>query len=165
MIAIKEENIIILNAQALHNMRLWSIHPGYMDAKGLVALWRESLLAKHVLEGKTRGYKNHPQLTRFKRSSQPLDSINSYLAVIHQEAANRQYNFDTQKIDWSFLPASLPVTKGQLLYESAHFLNKIKIRDSKKYEELKTLSSLDLHPLFYLVDGDREEWEIIKPRG
>jgi len=38
-------------------MRLWTIHPKYLDAKGLVALWRETLLAKHVLEGKTPGYK------------------------------------------------------------------------------------------------------------
>jgi hypothetical protein len=113
-------------------MRLWSIHPKYMDAKGLVALWRETLLAKHVLEGKTKGYKNHPQLNRFKKSGKPLDSINGYLAVIHQEALGRQYNFNKQKVDWNFLPASLPVTKGQLQYESVHFLNKIKVRDPKK---------------------------------
>jgi hypothetical protein len=108
-------------------MRLWSIHPKYLDAKGLVALWRETLLAKHVLEGKTKGYKNHPQLNRFKKSENPLDSINSYLAVIHQEAQSRQYNFDKQKVDWNFRPASLQVTKGQIEYESHHFLSKIKI--------------------------------------
>jgi hypothetical protein len=47
-------------------MRIWSIHPKYLDIKGLVALWREALLAKHVLEGRTKGYRNHPQLDRFK---------------------------------------------------------------------------------------------------
>jgi len=47
--------------QAFPDMRIWSIHPKYLDAKGLVALWRETLLAKHVLEGKTKGYTNHPQ--------------------------------------------------------------------------------------------------------
>ncbi|WP_368086417.1 pyrimidine dimer DNA glycosylase/endonuclease V [Nitrosomonas sp. Nm34] len=26
-------------------MRLWSIHPKYLDAKGLLALWREGLQA------------------------------------------------------------------------------------------------------------------------
>jgi len=146
-------------------MRLWSIHPKYLDAKGLVALWRETLLAKHVLEGKTKGYKNHPQLNRFKKSKKPLDSINSYLAVIHQEALNRQYNFDKQKVDWNFLPASLSVTKGQLQYESVHFLSKVKVRDPKKYKELKTLLSFDPHPLFNLIDGDTEDWEIITPRN
>jgi carboxyl-terminal processing protease len=29
-------------------MRLWSLHPKYLDAQGLVALWREALLAKAV---------------------------------------------------------------------------------------------------------------------
>ena len=145
-------------------MRLWSIHPKYLDARGLVALWRETLLAKHVLEGKTKGYKNHPQLYRFKKSKKPLDSINCYLSVIHQEALRRQYNFDKQKIDWSFLPASLSVTKGQLQYESVHLLSKIKRRDPKKYKELKTLSSFDPHPIFNLVDGNTEDWEIITSR-
>jgi hypothetical protein len=147
--------------QTLSNMRIWSIHPKYLDPSGLVALWRESLLAKHVLEGKTKGYKNHPQLNRFRKSQNPLDAINSYLAAIHQEAVSRQYNFDKQKVDWSFLPASLPVTKGQLQYETHHFLNKIKRRAPKKYKELKGLLSFDPHPLFILIDGEREDWEIV----
>jgi hypothetical protein len=145
-------------------MRLWSIHPKYLDTRGLVALWREALLAKHVLEGRTKGYTNHPQLNRFKKSHKPLDCINSYLAVVHQEALNRQYNFDKQKVDWSFLPSCLTVTKGQLHYESVHFLNKIKLRDPDKYEELRNLLCFDPHPLFNLIDGDTEPWEIITPR-
>ena len=52
-------------------MRIWSLHPKYLDTKGLVALWRETLLAKHVLEGKTKGYRNHPQLDRFKKAQNP----------------------------------------------------------------------------------------------
>ena len=43
-------------------MRLWSIHPRYLDSMGLVALWREALLAQAVLRGETKGYKFHPQL-------------------------------------------------------------------------------------------------------
>ena len=132
-----------------------------MDPKGLVALWRETLLAKHVLEGKTKGYKNHSQLNRFKKSIKPLDSINSYLAVIYEEALNRKYNFDRQKVDWGFHPASLQVTKGQLQYESVHFLSKIKLRDPERYDELKTVLFFDPHPLFNVIDGDTEEWEII----
>ncbi len=142
-------------------MRLWSIHPKYLDSKGLVALWRESLLAKHVLEGKTKGYKNHPQLNRFKKSKEPLDAINNYLAVVYQEALSRQYNFDKQKLDWNFLPASLPVTNGQLKYESLHFLTKVKTRDPKKYKDLKKLLSFEPHPLFNIIEGEREDWEIV----
>ena len=47
-------------------MRLWTLHPKYLDARGLVALWRESLLAQAVLAGRTRGYRSHPQLERFR---------------------------------------------------------------------------------------------------
>lgn len=46
-------------------MRIWSVHPSLLDAKGLVACWRETLLAQKVLQGLTKGYKNHPQLDRF----------------------------------------------------------------------------------------------------
>jgi len=66
-------------------MRIWSIHPKYLDTKGLVALWRENLLAKNVLEHNTRGYKNHPQLIRSKNSGTPLQAINHYLAAVYQE--------------------------------------------------------------------------------
>lgn len=38
-------------------MRLWTLHPKYLDPKGLVALWRETLLAQRVLAGRTRGYR------------------------------------------------------------------------------------------------------------
>jgi hypothetical protein len=144
-------------------MRIWSIHPKYLDQKGLVALWRESLLAKHVLEGKTKGYKNHPQLNRFKRSKKPLDAINNYLASVYKEAVSRQYNFDKQKVDWRFHPVSLPVTRGQIKYESVHFLSKIKTRDPKRYKDLKSLLSFEPHPLFNLIEGEREDWEIVPP--
>ncbi len=141
-------------------MRIWSIHPKYLDPKGLVALWREALLAKHVLEGKTKGYKNHPQLNRFKSSRKPIDAINSYLAIVHQEATSRTYNFDKQKVDWNFCPTTLSVTKGQLSYEVTHLLNKLKIRDLKKYQELKNKIFFEPHPLFNLIDGNIEDWEI-----
>lgn len=142
-------------------MRIWSVHPKYLDAKGLVALWRETLLAKHVLEGKTKGYKNHPQLNRFKNSERAVDAINNYLAIVHREATNRQYNFDDKKINRDFSPASLSVTKGQLNYEATHLLNKLKTRDPKKYQDLKNLKSFEPHPLFNLIEGDIEDWEII----
>src|SRR5580765_3188700 len=112
-------------------MRIWSLHPKYLDTKGLVALWRETLLAKHVLEGKTRGYKNHPQLARFKKSKKPLETINQYLAGVFVEASSRNYNFDKTKIDWNFKSAKLKVTSGQVDYEIKHLLNKLSQRDLK----------------------------------
>lgn len=141
-------------------MRLWSLHPKYLDSKGLVALWRESLLAKHVLEGKTKGYKNHPQLDRFKKAKRPIDTINQYLSEINAEASARNYNFDKQKINWNFKKDKLTVTSGQLNYEVNHLLNKLKARDHKKFKELKRKSTIECHPLFKLVNGDIEKWEI-----
>jgi hypothetical protein len=70
-------------------MRLWSLHPSYLDAKGLVALWREGLLARKVLLGHTRGYRQHPQLTRFKAHADPIRAIDGYLWFVHDESRKR----------------------------------------------------------------------------
>ncbi len=143
-------------------MRIWSIHPEHLDAKGLVALWRESLLAKHVLEGNTRGYNNHPQLLRFKTVKDPLSCINQYLSSVYHEAVKRGYDFDKNKINWDFIPVSLTVTKGQIEFEKKHLLNKLLIRDKNKYCEVNNQAELKVHPLFHVIDGKIEDWEIIK---
>jgi hypothetical protein len=140
-------------------MRIWSLHPKYLDAKGLVALWRETLLAKKVLQGKTKGYKNHPQLERFKKSSKPLDSINFYLSVVHKEAENRNYNFDRKKINWNFNRVTLKVTTGQLHSEVKHLMKKLRKRDPKKFRKLKIVKSFKPHPFFKIVKGEVEDWE------
>lgn len=142
-------------------MRIWSLHPKYLDSKGLVALWRETLLAKHVLEGKTKGYKNHPQLTRFKAVKSPVEVINQYLSEIYIEASGRNFNFDKQKINLDFKKVKLNVTVGQLNYEVSHLRNKLQTRDIIKFEELNTITFFEPHPLFQLVDGAVEDWEII----
>ena len=142
-------------------MRIWSLHPKYLDTKGLVALWREALLAKHVLEGRTKGYKNHPQLTRFKASATPIETINQYLAEIYKEASARDYNFDKEKINWNFKIRKLSVTTKQLNYEIDHLLNKLKQRDIGKYSELKLKDTFETHPLFELIEGEIEKWEIL----
>ncbi|MBN1694988.1 hypothetical protein JW879_06280 [candidate division WOR-3 bacterium] len=142
-------------------MRIWSLHPKYLDNQGLLALWRETLLAKKVLEGKTKGYKNHPQLERFKKARNPSDSINQYLATVYQESVKRGYNFNKGKIKWNFKPFKLNVKSGQLNYEKNHLLKKLKMRDIVRYKELKKKTNFEPHPLFKVVEGDIEEWEII----
>lgn len=144
-------------------MRIWSIHPKYLDTKGLVALWRETLLAKHVLEGKTKGYKNHPQLNRFKETDNPVACINQYLSFVYHEAVKRHYNFSKEKINWDFKGVTLTVTRGQLDYETEHLLNKLKTRDELKYKELTEIDIPEPHPLFIVVEGEIEAWEIINP--
>lgn len=152
-------------------MRIWSLHPKYLDQKGLTACWRETLLAKHVLENKTKGYKNHPQLDRFKSYSDPLFAINFYLSEIYKEAKNRNYNYSIEKFDNKFLEKSfklkssekIGVTDGQISYELAHLYNKLKIRDQKKLKENKGVilkdKNITPHPLFKIKGGDVERWE------
>jgi hypothetical protein len=141
-------------------MRIWSLHPSYLDAKGLVALWRETLLAKHVLEDRTKGYRNHPQLTRFKACIDPLSGINHYLAVVYEEAQNRGYAFDKNKIEWGYSPCNLLVTNGQIKYEMSHLLNKLNARDPQRFLQLKNKRKLLPHPIFTIIDGEIEKWEI-----
>jgi hypothetical protein len=140
-------------------MRIWSLHPKYLDTKGLVALWREALLAKHVLEGKTKGYKHHPQLDRFKRLNKPAEAINQYLSVVYAEASSRGYNFDKKKIDWNFKSFQTTVNKEQVEYETAHLLKKLKLRDKEKFKAVNMQTSYDLHPMFTVIEGKIEDWE------
>ena len=142
-------------------MRIWSLHPKYLDVKGLVALWRETLLAKHVLEGRTKGYRNHPQLDRFKQVQNPNYAINQYLAVVFDEACARGYNFDKEKINWDFEPMIMVVTTGQIKYETAHLLDKLKTRDKERFKELNKLNKFQPHPMFKTVTGKVERWEIL----
>ncbi len=143
-------------------MRLWSLHPKYLDRIGLLALWRETLLAKKVLAGRTKGYRNHPQLERFKKTGTPLDCIDQYLMAVYEESVKRGYKFDRNKINWNFKPTILTVTSGQLDYEKVHLLNKLKMRNLQKYNELLTETRFGPHPLFKVIEGDIEEWEIIE---
>jgi len=140
-------------------MRLWSVHPKYLDARGLVALWREALLAKKVLEGKTRGYRHHPQLIRFKQEKNPRASISAYLLHIHKEATSRGYHFDARKIGRIRRTKSIPVTVGQRNYEWRHLKAKLRMRDKNKYRELLGIRTRRLHPSFRLVQGGVEVWE------
>jgi hypothetical protein len=142
-------------------MRIWSLHPKYLDTKGLVALWRETLLAKNVLEGNTKGYKNHPQLTRFKNSGNALGCINLYLKVVYEESLRRGYRFDNNKFDDNIKPVTLTVTSGQVKYETEHLLKKLKTRDPEIYSSFLKETNIETHPLFKIIDGDVEEWEKI----
>ncbi len=140
-------------------MRLWSIHPEYLDAKGLVALWREGLLAQKVLLGETSGYKNHPQLIRFKYLDNPLGAIASYLRGVEREAVKRGYHFNSNKIINRRIQTRMLVSSGQLEYEFEHLLGKLKTRDPNIYTQLKKIEVIKSHPLFERIKGGVEEWE------
>ena len=114
-------------------MRLWSLHPKYLDQKGIVAVWREGLLAKKVLEGNTKGYKNHSQLIRFKALADPLSAINSYLVGIYRESVIRGYEFDVSKVGATVFQQDIIETSGQLNYEMEHLLNKLRMRPKEAH--------------------------------
>lgn len=120
-------------------MRLWSVHPRYLDRQGLTAAWREALLAQAVLAGRTKGYTRHPQLVRFRATPHPHATIGAFLAGIQDEANARGYSFDRTRINhpptsgagrtpaasWS---GAVPVSQGQLAHEWAHLMTKLAVR-------------------------------------
>ncbi len=142
-------------------MRLWSLHPKYLDPKGLVALWREGLLAQAVLVGKTIGYKHHPQLVRFLQSPSPRKYIVAYLRLIYDEGICRGYHFDEKKIGRGSTMKPLLVTRGQIEYEWLHLTNKLKTRAPSWLNHIETVKHPESHPLFRIVAGDVSEWELV----
>ena len=145
-------------------MRLWSIHPRYLDVKGLLALWREGLLAQKVLEGKTRGYTRHPQLERFRESGDPLGMIGQYLEAIKEESVLRGYHFDGSKIlrRREKKKRIIRVARGQLAYEWALLKKKVSRRDRTKYRELRKILHPRPHPRFIKIEGGIASWERVR---
>jgi hypothetical protein len=140
-------------------MRLWTLHPKYLDRQGLVALWREALLAQAVLRGRTRGYRHHPQLERFKAHATPRSAINAYLAAVHAESQRRGYSFDPGKVGPVRSPSRLAATSGQLAHEWQHLLRKLRVRNPPIYRCWRGLASPEPHPLFGIVPGPVASWE------
>lgn len=140
-------------------MRLWSLHPKYLDSKGLVAVWREGLLAQAVLRGHTRGYRHHPQLTRFSQHPQPLTLISSYLHAIYCEAKARGYTFDRSKLRVARKKLLLPVSRAQVRHEWRHLLGKLRRRSPHDWRSCAKISNPRVHPLFRVRPGPVEPWE------
>jgi hypothetical protein len=141
------------------------LDPKYLDTQGLLALWREALLAQKVLRGKTVGYKHHPQLERFKRHPHPKEAIAAYLLTVWQEARLRGYGFDKEKIGVRQAARKIPVTSGQLDYEMKWLGAKLKRRSLRKYREMVLVKKIRQNPFFRVVSGPVEKWERITPRA
>lgn len=143
-------------------MRLWSIHPKYLDSKGLIAVWREGLLAQKVLKGETRGYRKHPQLTRFKSKRDPIAAIGRYLYYIYKESLKRGYSFNLGKIENPKSRTRMDVNSGQVAYERRHLFTKLQLRDRALFSKVRIIMELDVHPFFRVVKGEIEDWEVGK---
>lgn len=166
-------------------MRLWSLHPRYLDRQGLTGGWREALLAQAVLADRTKGYRSHPQLVRFRAHPDPAAAVGAFLLVMAEEATERGYSFDRTRIDQPGHPASgpsnpgpdhdagrglpadgtfpgvprIPVAEGQVAYEWQHLLAKLGQRSPERLEGLVGITVPEVHPLFEVVPGPVESWE------
>jgi hypothetical protein len=140
-------------------MRLWTLHPKYLDPKGLVALWREARLAQAALKGRTVGYRHHPQLRRFRSHAEPLAAIATYLRAVHAEAIARSYRFGGAKISRRRTKVRLAETSGQLDYEWRRLQEKLRTRSPDWLRQWKTVAAPEQHPLFRLVPGAVRDWE------
>jgi hypothetical protein len=140
-------------------MRLWTLHPQYLDSKGLVAAWREALLAQKVLAGGTKGYRHHPQLHRFQSHPEPRAAIAAFLRAIADEAVHRGYQFDTGKISCATRSVQIPETKGQLLFEWKHLQAKLATRAPAIAERWRTVSAPQPNPVFRIFAGGVRRWE------
>lgn len=142
-------------------MRIWSLHPRYLDRQGLVACWREALLAQAVLAGRTSGYLNHPQLRRFRAAPDPMESIGSYLHALLLEAEVRGHAFDPSRIDRGEArqEQALSVTTGQLSTEWSHLSVKMSVRSPDTLALWDAVSVPEPHPLFHVIDGPVASWE------
>lgn len=145
-------------------MRLWTIHPSYLDEQGLKALWREGLMAKKSLSGITRVNRNHPQLNRFQNNSQPLKAINCYLNLVWIEANSRGYVFDNKNIPPIKVEDVEPivVTNGQVHHEFNLLKKTFKKTSIDSFEKIKDVEKINVFSIFKQTPGSVEPWENIK---
>ncbi len=143
-------------------MRLWSLHPKYLDRAGLIAAWREGLLAKKVLDGQTKGYTRHPQLLRFQECSDTELAIDEYLHVICDEAETRHYAFNRSKLSKRKSCGQIVITDGQLAYEWQHLRTKLQQRAPEAYKFWLAETVCQPHPLFTVKKGGIAPWERLK---
>jgi hypothetical protein len=140
-------------------VRLWSLHPQYLDSKGLVALWREALLAQAVLSGLTRGYTRHPQLERFREVPDSRAMIAAYLREVACEAGRRGYRFDRSRIMAKGDAGPVAVSDGQLHFEWRHLQSKLLVRDPDRHERHRRIDEPLPHPMFTVIAGPIASWE------
>lgn len=144
-------------------MRLWSLHPKHLDPKGLVALWREALLAQAVLRGATKGYRRHPQIERFRAQASPVGFIAQYLRAVHAESIERGYRFDGGRIAPDGAAGWIEVPRGQIEFEWEHLRRKLDARAPKWRDAETTAAPVLPHPLFRVVPGGIADWERTAP--
>lgn len=93
-------------------------------------------------------------------SPDPVAAIGAYLREIYQESVRRAYRFNVDKISLAESNSSILCTRGQLLYEWEHLLEKLSQRDVNRYRAMNAIREPEPHPLFQIIEGEIEAWEI-----
>lgn len=141
-------------------VRIWSLHPKYLDRQGLTACWRETLLAQAVLAERTRGYRSHPQLERFRKHRDPIGAVGWYLHGIADEADARGYHYDRDRVDRSPSHVSpIVVTTDQLDLEWWWLRSKLAARSPAILDQWADVARPAPHRSFELIDGPVAAWE------
>lgn len=147
-------------------MRLWSLHPSFLDRQGLLGQWREAIQAKNALLNP-----DHPsniwharQLQRFKESPAPMRNIAIFLHVVADEMILRGYHPNVSLIPYypEKIPHYISVTSGQVDYEIKFLQAKLEKRNPTFLPRLWNIRLLmfnQLNPVFKEVGGDIEPWE------
>lgn len=143
-------------------MRIWTIHPKYLDGIGLVSAWREGIGARNIIAENKIGYSRHPQLDRFRSKS--VDFLNAYLYFLNEEAEKRGYKFDKSKIaSFSLKGDRIPVNKGQVEYEFKLLQHKLSVRNKEVYAVNKKVRNIQVIPIYRILPSSKiEDWERIK---
>ena len=126
-----------------------------------MAAWREALLAKAVLQNRTRGYRAHPQLIRFREHPRPIGAINTSLAGLLAEGARRGYRFDARKLRGPRTRVPIAVTDGQIRFEWTHLLRKLRVRAPDHYRAARR-ETPQVHVLFAVTAGPVASWEAVR---
>ena len=140
--------------------RIWSLHPKYLDGIEIFFLWRNCIMAKKILDGTEKVNRKFPHLARFESSSNPIGAINIYLSEVYKIASTHGKNFKLDKFDDSFKDISLNVTKGQMEYEVELFKKKLRNRSSDTNALIFKIKIIEPNPLFKVVEGNKEAWDI-----
>ena len=149
-------------------MRIWTLHPRFLDRQGLLGQWREALQAKNALldPHHSSNVCHERQLRRFKAAKiQALSCMGVYLHAVADEMILRGYKPNVSLIPYYVgTPSLIPVTQGQVNFEIAHLMAKLTERDPSRLlplSKIRVLMSNQLNPIFKEVGGDIESWEKI----
>lgn len=164
-------------------MRLWTIHPTFLDNEGLHGLWREGLLAQKIIEDPTHGRSNNPQIARFRNHVSPISILGAYLWTVGHEGMERGFKYNVARIEDPPMLGSImvpkgssgdpriPVTEEQIRFEFDHLFSKLEERDPVSLEKILNYSVQStikyredfrlkaINPAFRIVVGPIESWE------